>query len=222
MPQGNLFLPYKNFNNANLPARLGQQSDGWVSYRHMPEYSSVYGTPKIGTTAANSGMVFRASNQSAAAVTAALATTYTGICLSNPIASTVNLVVHGLVAMFGPAPATAVNLGLITGWSSAGVTVHTTPITAIVNAYVGAATSAGSVLQPAAGQGLVDAACTLVGTPAWDRWLTPLAASGTGGTGYLNLNDGVIVPPGGYCAIGNLVAVASGFLGTFAWEELTP
>lgn len=222
MPQGNLFSQFKNFNNAGLPARLGQQGDAWYSHRHGVEYNAIYGTPTIGTVAAQSGMVFRGSNQSAAALTAALATTYTGICLSNPAGSTVNLVVRGVAGIFGPAPATAVNLGLITGWAAGGVTVHTTPITAIVNAYVGAATSTGSILQPAASQAKLDTACTLVGTPAWDRWLTAIAASGSGGQPYMNLNDSVIIPPGGYCAVGNLVAVASGFLGTFVWEELAP
>lgn len=222
MPQGNLFSQFKSFNNAGLPARLGQQGDAWYSHRHGVEYNSTYGTPTIGSVVANSGMVFRGSNQTAAAVTAALATTYTGICLSNPAASTVNLVVKGVTGIFGPAPATAVNLGLITGWAAGGVTVHTTAITQIVNAYVGAATSGGSIVQPAASQAKLDAACTLVGTPAWDRWLTATAASGTGGQAYMNLNDSIIIPPGGYCAVGNLVAVASGFLGTFVWEELAP
>lgn len=222
MPQNPLFLPFKSFNNAGVPTRAGQQGDGWTSTRHGDLYSSVYGVPAIGSTVAQSGMVFRGSNQTAAALTAGLATTYTGICLSNPAGSTVNLIVKGLAGIFGPAPATAVNLGLITGWVAGGITAHTTPITAIVNAYVGAATSAGSIVQPAASQAKLDAACTLVGTPAWDRWLTAMAASGSGGQSFSTRNDDLIIPPGGYCAIGNLVAVASGFLGTFVWEELAP
>src|SRR5882672_11427418 len=131
MPQGNLFLPYLSFNNSNVAARVGQQRDPWGSDRHMSEYTAVYGTPAIGSVAAQSGMVFRGSNQTAAAVTAGLATTYTGLCLSNPAGATVNLAVRGVTGMFGPAPATAVNLGIITGWAAGGITVHTTttPVT---------------------------------------------------------------------------------------------
>lgn len=222
MPQGNLFFPYLSFNNAQVGARAGQQKDSWISPRHGDLYNAIYGTPAIGSIAAQSGMSFRASNPATVAVSAALATTYTGLCLSNPAGSTVNLVLRALTAMFGPAPATQVNLGLITGWIAAGVVTHTTPVTNIVNAYVGAATASGSIVQPAASQAKVDAACTLVGTPLWDRWLTTLAASGSGGYPYQYVVDDLIIPPGGYCAIGNLVAVASGFLGTMMWEELAP
>jgi hypothetical protein len=225
MPQNNLFLPFVNFNGAGSTNRLGQQRDAWNSDRHGQVYTSVYGTPAIGTTAAQSGMVFRCSNATTVAVTAALATTYTGLCLSNPAASTVNLVLKGVSAQLGPAPATQINLGLITGWSAAGVVTHTTALTTTVNAYVGAATASGSIVQPAAAQGKVDSACTIVGTPLWDRWLTTLAGSpsaGSGGLPYTMIQDDIIIPPGGYVAIGNLIAIASGFLGTLCWEEVAP
>jgi hypothetical protein len=220
MGQAPLGFFAQKFSGAFGGGRVGQQSDLLQSSRHGKYYAGVYGTPANGSVAAKAGSVFRASNQSTAALTAALATTYTGICLSNPIASTVNLSVKRIISQFGPAPATQINLGLITGWSSAGIVTHTTPITQIVNAYVGAATASGSILS-AAPQGLVDAACTLVGTPAWDRWIGASAVS-TDPTVSLDLDEDLIIPPGGYVAVGNLVAVASGFLGTIMWEEVAP
>jgi hypothetical protein len=220
MGQNALAFIAQAFSNKIAPGRVGQQSDLFATPRHGKYYSSVYGTPSIGTIPAQAGSVFRASNQATDAISAALATAYTGLCLSNPSGSTVNLVVKRVTALFGPAPATQINLGLITGWASAGITAHTTPITQIVNAYVGAAPASGSVLS-AASQAKVDAACTLVGTPAWDRWLTTLAVSGDGG-GVFDLDEDMIIPPGGYVAVGNLIAAASGFLGTFEWEELAP
>ena len=222
MGQSPLGFFAQKFGNALGGGRVDSQQALWNTARHGKYYASVYGTPAIASpaAAAKAGAVFRSSNQATDALTAALATTYTGICLSNPAGSGVNLAVKRVAAMFGPAPATQVNLGLITGWAAGGITAHTTPITQIVSAYVGGATSGGSIVAPAP-LAKVDAACTLVGTPAWDRWLTTLAASGDGGVA-VDLDDDLIVPPGGYVAVGNLVAVASGFLGTFCWEELAP
>ena len=222
MGQSPLAFVAQKFNTAFAPGRVDQQSALWSSPRHGKYYAEIYGTPAIlnssgsVTTAAQAGTTFRASNQSQDTISTALTATYTGICLSNPIASTVNLAVKRVSGLFGPSSA-LINAGLITGWSSAGVVTHTTPITQIVNGYVGAATASGSILS-AAPQGLVDAACTLVGTPAWDRWFYSLA-SASDGAFYYDLDDDLIIPPGGYCAVGCLVST-TGFLGTFMWEEL--
>lgn len=223
MGQPNFFTS-KAPNNNLVPSRVDGQGGLWTSGGlNGSNYAAGYGTP-AGTpnvaTAAKAGSAFRASNTAAAALSAGLATIYTGLCLSNPAGSGVNLVVRKIVAMFGPAPATQINLGLITGWSAAGIITHTTPITSILPWYVGGAASGGSIVAPTA-NGLVDAACTLVGTPAWDRWIGASAVS-TDPTVTVALDDDLIIPPGGYVAVGNLVAIASGFLGTIAWREVAP
>jgi len=220
MPQNNLFWPFLTFNNAQAGARLGQQKDAWYSKRHGDLYQGVYGTPTLGSVAAQSGSVFSGGNASAATLSVGLATTYTGCCLSNPAGATVpvNLVVRKVgIAVSATSAANA--FGLATGWLAAGITTHTTPITGILNNYVGGATSSGSIVSPAA-QAKLDAACTLVGTPLYSMFLGAAATSSVFGNSY-DLGDAFIVPPGGWIAIVG-TGGTTGFWGSFTWEELAP
>jgi hypothetical protein len=221
MPQGNLFWPFKSFGNALNPARLGQQGDAWFSSRHGTYYSAVYGTPAQTTpsvVAAVAGSVFSAANASTTTLSVGLATTYTGCCLSNPAGSGKNLIVRG--GGFAVSATSAADAyGIITGWAAAGVVTHTTPVTGILNNYIGAATSGGSVLQVAP-VGLVDAACTIVGTPLWSRFVAGAATSSVAGANYL-FDDLFLVPPGGYIAWGG-TGGSTGFWGSWTWEEVAP
>ena len=220
MGQSALGFIARTFQGATGPGQVDPQRALWDTSRHGNYYASVYGTPAIVSpaTPAKAGSVFRAVSPSAVAITAALATTYTGLCLSNPAGSGLNLILRRVSALISNAPA-AVNLGLITGWSAAGITAHTTPVTSIINAYVGAGPSGTVSVAGPTPVGLVDAACTLVGTPAWDRWLSALASGATGASSS-DINDDVIIPPGGYAAIGNLVSLTTSALCSFTWEEL--
>jgi len=156
--------------------------------------------------------LFFAANQAGVTTSAGLATTYAGLCLSNPAGSTVNLVPRRITLDLRVAPAALTAYGLIVGFSAAGITVHTTPLTSLQAEFLGA------VVTPA---GLTDAACTLVGTPAWNSFfgVTPSA------TGVVSFNfdiDGeIVIPPGGYMAIGSTIAgPAAGLLASIAWEEI--
>jgi hypothetical protein len=216
----------QKFSKALGGGALGSQADLSTSQRHGKRYWSVYGTPAIlnaqgaVVTAAQAGSNFRGSNAAGAALSAALATTYTGLCLSNPAASTVNLVLKKVSGVIIVAPAAELAIGLITGWAAGGITAHTTPVTGIVSGYVGAAAASGSVVAPAS-QAKLDAACTLVGTPVWDRWLAAGVASTNNVNFDADVDDDLVIPPGGYVAIGaNAAGPAAGFLGTFQWEEL--
>lgn len=224
MPQTNIFAPYTSFAGSQGTTRMGQQKDAWTSDRHGKYYNSVYGIPAVGSSVATAGAVFRGSNSAGATLSAALATTYVGLCLSNPAGNTLNLVVRSVSGVIIIAPAGMLALGLITGWAVGGVTAHTTAIQSnITTAYVGAATSSGSVKLAAATTAKLDAAATLVGTPVWDRWLSCNAATTNNVTFYQDLNDDLIIPPGGYVAVGaNAAGPAAGFLGTFEWEEVAP
>lgn len=218
MPQSNIFSPYKTFNGAQSVNRVGTQLDSFSSDRHGQLYSAVYGTPAIGTTAASAGMVFSGANASSASLSVGLTTTYTGLCLSNPAASTVNLAVRN--CGFTLIASASVSIGLATGWVSTGVTAHTTAVTGILANYIGGATSAGSVVQPAAAQAKLDAACTLVGTPLYTRQLQGVLTATAGGGNY-DLGDAYLIPPGGWIAfVSN--AASTGFWGSYTWEELAP
>lgn len=218
MPQGALFAAIaRKFSGALGPARLDQQASLWTSQRHGKYYAGTYGTSAIASpaTAAVAGATFRCANQTAATLSAALAATYTGLCISNPAGSTVNLAIKRVAGMFTTAPGADCALGLILGFLAAGITVHTTPLDAdIVNNYVGAAAPAS--------QAHVDAACSLVGTPLWVEWMSSNTAATTNNVWFsADLDESIIIPPGGYLAIGGS-KTGGGFLGSFAWEEIAP
>ena len=153
---------------------------------------------------------FLAANPSGVTTSAGLATTYVGICLSNPAGSGVNLILRRVAGQFIVAPAAVTGFNLITGYLAAGVTTHTTPLTPFSRII-------GTGPTP---KGLVDSACTLVGTPVYTMALgetllaTDLPAFNT------DLEGVITLPPGAYAAIGTTIAgPASGFQGSFQWEE---
>jgi hypothetical protein len=223
MPQGAIFAAIaRKFSGAVGPVQLDQQSAIWDSNRHGKHYASVYGTAAKTSpvTAAVAGSSFRCANQSSATVSAALAATYTGLCLSNPAGSTVNLSVKRVGGIITSAPGGMLGLGLIIGWLAAGITAHTSPLdTSIVNNYIGAAASGSPPVAGPASQAHVDAACTLVGTPTWAEWLVGNVATTNNPWFITDLDDSFLITPGGYLAIGATSSNA-GFFGSFMWEEL--
>lgn len=159
---------------------------------------------------AYAGRVMLGANQTGANTSAGLTATYTGLCLSNPAGSGVNLSLLRVNVSLNVAPAALTGFGLITGYAAGGITAHTTPLTPF-----------NSFLNGAAPVAKLDAACTLVGTAAWARWLgeTPAATSVTAFSDMTN--GGIIIPPGGYVAIGSTIAgPTAGLLASFQWEEL--
>lgn len=225
MGQSALGFIAASFQGSIAPGRVDPQSALFQSQRHGKYYASVYGTPaRISPSIpAQAGSVFRGSNPTAVAISAALATTYTGLCLSNPAGSTVNLAVKRAAGVLFAAQTAFIVLGLITGWSAAGVVTHTTSLNAdIINGYVGAAAASGSVIGPTT-QAKLDSAATIVGTPMWDRWITGNTVTAVPCNFSIDLDDDLIIPPGGYVAIGaNAASTATSFLGSFMWEEIAP
>lgn len=155
--------------------------------------------------------LFAGANQAGATLSNGLATTYTGLCLSNPAASGKNLYVGRVTGAFVVAPAAFIGIGLIQGFVAGGITAHTTPVTP-TPVLIGDATI------PVA---KVDAAATLVGTPAWLKWLWASTATGGLGTFSQDQEGAIVIPPGGYIAIGTLLAAGptAGFIGSFEWIE---
>ena len=200
MPQNNLGTAYGKGPSAALaPLSLGKQSDLLVSSFHGAKYHQAY-----------TGALFIAANSAAVTTSAGLATTYVGLCLSNPASSGKNLIMRRVNGALLVVAAAETAFNLITGYAAGGITAHTTPLTP-TSGIIG---TAGSPV------GLADSACTLVGTPAWTR---PLAATqiAAGGAWFdTDLEGGMILPPGAYCAIGtNIASPASGFWGGVEWEE---
>ena len=174
------------------------QITGQTTQSHADKYGSAY-----------AGRVFFASSAVPVTTSAGLTLTYTGLCLSNPVGSGKNLAIQVVTANLVVATAALTALGLIVGYASGGITVHTTPIV-----------PSSSFVNGAAPVGLVDAACTLVGTPVWYRYLA-VTPSATGVTSFqTDLLGGLIIPPGGFVALASSIAgPAAGLVGSIEWEE---
>jgi len=159
--------------------------------------------------------MFSGSNIAAVTTSVGFATAYTGFCLSNPIGSTVNLVVDKIKYAPVVAQTAALIFGLQTGFHAATNVVHTTPLVALSN-FVG---------QPA-GVGLIDASATLPIAPTrlilLDTLLTaPITAQTIGGN-VLDMQGSLIIPPGGFAAFYTSAAsVAASLVFGMTWEEVS-
>jgi hypothetical protein len=145
-------------------------------------------------------------------------TTYTGLCLSNPISSTKNLVVLSAGYSFIVAFSAAAHIGLMTGYNVATNVTHTTAVTVRSQRFTG--TTATNAV------GLLDSAATLPTTPTVNLIL------GSGLTGAITTTPHIgptifdvagqlILAPGAYCAF--YTSTASGTAGgafSFSWEEV--
>lgn len=206
MPQSPLAFVANAISNLGVlggfgSGRLDAERALWTAARHGNNYE-----------AAVQKTMFMAENASGATTSAALATTYVGFCLSNPAASGKNLVIQRVSGLVNVAPAALTAYSLAVGYAAGGVTAHTTPITPLSSFVDGATTPVAKV----------DAACTLVGTPAYALPLseTPGATSSLSFT--VALDGAVILPPGAWAAIVSSIAgPTAGFIGGMIWEEVT-
>jgi hypothetical protein len=164
--------------------------------------------------ASRKGRIYGASNQAATTWTVALATTFTGIVISNPATSKFNLEIKSAALALSVAPAAPAPIMLFAGWLAAGITVHTTPLV-VFQGQIGS-----TFLTAGIGSGLADAAATLVGTPTWVGQLQNGAAAAAfpSAVSTIDVKALYVVMPGGYFGIGALTAVV-GF-GSVIWEEI--
>lgn len=203
MPQGALGSNVAVEGGARVPLSLDSQGAASFAARHGAL-----------NAAALAAVLFAGANQAGATISAALATTYTGLCLSNPAGSGVNLSLLRVSGSLIVAPAAEIAMGLITGWSAAGIVTHTTALAPRCTFEHSTAPKAN-----------LDAACTIVGAgtsvPAWARWFNS-SPTATGIFGFdEDMAGGLIIPPGGYVAIGaNVAGPAAGLLGSMLWEEI--
>lgn len=184
--------------------RLGNMGETIVSSLHGHHYEANYRRS-----------LFAAANQTPVTTTVGVATTYVGLCLSNPVGSNINLVLDRVAYSFLVAFPAAATLGIMVGYNSSTNVTHTTPITPR-SQFVGAP----------AGFGLVDAAATLPTAPYLNNvlgaGLTGAITTGVGSAlNILEINGSIIIPPGGYAALYTSTASgASAFAGSFLWQEI--
>lgn len=181
--------------------RLGNTSEAIVQQLHGRYYEQ-----------AKRARLFFAATPGAITWSVGLATTFTGLVISNPPNSPVNLVPLNVGFGLAAAPAAAATIGLIQGWISTGITVHSTPLTPLC-------TFANQ--DQATGTAKADAAATLVGTPRWAHHFMgafTAAALPSASPNLLAIDGMFVIPPGGYIAIGASAAVSG--VGSIIWEEI--
>lgn len=160
---------------------------------------------------------FNAANSAGVTTTVGVATTYVGICLSNPISSAVNLVLGKIGFSFLVAFTAASALGIMTGFNGSNAVSHTTPLVP-KNSFIGSGVPAPT--------GAVDSACTLPTAPTVDHIFAagltgaittePIAASQV-----VDLEGSIILGPGGYAAFFTSTAGGtSSFWGSLDWTEV--
>lgn len=149
--------------------------------------------------------------------TVGLATTYTGLCLSNPIGSGVTLAINKIGYSFIVAFAAGAHIGLMTGFNGTTNVTHTTPVIVRSRRFVGSA--AGN------SRGLLDSSATLPTAPTVDQifgsGLTgAITTAPSLGPTVVDLEGSLVLVPGAYAAI--YTSTASGAAsGAFSiqWEE---
>ena len=160
------------------------------------------------------GNVYMACSQAVATTTVGLATTYTGLCLSNPLNSGKNLAIILASLAQSVIQATQVEGYLIaTGSSSTANVTHTTPGT-VQTALVGA--------QANNAVGKVDSAATLPVAPLYSLALTNTAAASTNSPGVtVDIDGAITLAPGGYaCFVTPTQASVAGLWFGFVWAEV--
>ncbi len=159
--------------------------------------------------ATNNAQVFHVCNQAAVAITAALATAYTGLVLGNAAGTGKNLVMLGCGYACTVAVPTATALGIMGGTMTA-VTSTLTP----QNCKIGGAASIAWAEDS-----------TTIGTPVLYRaFATAWTEATTAGTlsqpNWVDLDGSIIVPPGSFVAFYSTAANSAAFLLSFLWQEV--
>jgi len=163
------------------------------------------------TEAVREGRVFVACNQAAVAVTAAMATTFTGLVVFNPAMSNKNLVMLGFGYASTVAVPTATALGIMTGVNAGDAAAAITPRNRLVGGPASIA--------------IVDNGCTLTGTPVLEQvfttaWTEATTAGTIGPTHMIDLDGSLILPPNAYVASYSTAANTAAFIFWFMWEEV--
>lgn len=184
--------------------RLGNVGDLIVSELHGRYYEQTYRSK-----------VFSAGNQAAVATVALGTLANTGLTLSNPIGSTVNLVLLKCSYVNSVAVSSAGYLALETGFNSGTNVTHTTPATVFSN-LIGTGSS---------GTGLVDTSATHPTAAVHRLGLAQCGTVATTGYGVttpniIDLEGSIILPPGAYISYYTFATNTAAWFFTFTWEEV--
>lgn len=186
-----------------LPVRSGGQGgDVIVSELHGAYYEQCY-----------RGNVFNASLQAVGTTTVGLATTYTGLVISNPITSTVNMVLlQGSVMQSVIQSVQIEAFAIAVGNNSTTNVTHTAALTPRQSLVGGTATP----------QGLADTSATLPTAPFYHTFVSQTStATADGNAAFIDLKGSIILRPGAYALwVTPAQASVAGMWFSFVWEEV--
>jgi hypothetical protein len=180
LAQGIVGVQSNNASSTPVTQRYGRYADGLVS-----EYNARY------YQATKDGMCFTAATQALVTTTVGLATAYTGLVLSNPITSPVDIVIVQASMMQSVIQATQVEaFALATGFNSATNVTHTTAV-APKSSLIGSGLT---------GYGLADVSATLPTAPFYDTFVTNTGTATADSTGVqvVDIAGSIVLKPGGY------------------------
>lgn len=186
----------KNSDSTQPLIRGGQQGDLIVSELHGRYYEQ-----------ALRGNMYRICSQAAVTTTAGLATTWTGLAISNPAGSGVNAVVN-LFTVSQFAVGAAGVIGIMTGAGAAAGTL--VPKNALVSGTTGKVTaSAGATIA----------------TPVLDITIGQVGSVATTGYGLtpglvVDLGGSLIIPPGFFAASFTSIVTTTALQFGYQWEEV--
>ena len=200
--EGRVYKPKEPLADQSVqPFRMGPEGGVIVQTAHGSDYlSAINESTYFASTPGPTGVT----------TTVATATTYTGLCLSNPIGSGVILAVKHVHAAFGVVFPAAAFIGLMGGYHSTTDVVHTTPALTY-NAKLGTGGT---------GKGKCDSAATLPVAPTVILTFGSCLASAAGDFED-NFSGGLQLPPGAFIAIyTSTISGASALMATMSWEEI--
>lgn len=160
------------------------------------------------------GLGFTGATQALVTTTVGLNTTYTGLVLSNPVGSVVDLVVVTASMMQSVLQGTQVEaFALATGFNASTNVTHTTPV-APKSSYIGSGLS---------GAGLTDVSATLPTAPFYDTFLTNTGTATADSTGVqtFDIAGSIVLAPGAYVLfVTPAQASVAGMWFGFKWVEV--
>jgi hypothetical protein len=182
--------------------RGGSGADGVVSEFHGRYYQTT-----------KDGNEFSASIQAVATTSVGLSTTYTGLVISNPITSAIDMVVNKVSIMQSVIQATQVEaFAIAVGFNAATNVTHSAALTTRSNLIGSGFTSVG----------LADTSATLPTAPFYHTFVTNTGTAIADSTGAMvvDLEGSIILPPGGYAMwVTPAQASVAGMWFSFSWEE---
>ena len=188
--------PTKQFDGTQPIVRQGSLGELVVQKLHGDFYEQSY-----------RGNSYAVANQAGVSTTAALATTWTGLAISNPSGSGVNLVVNRFTCA-QVAAGVAGAVGIMTGAGSA----------------AGSLTPRNRIVSGPASKAVASAGAT-IGAPVLEEVYGSLGSLATTGYGLQSalivpINGSLIVPPGYFAASYTTAATTTALIFGFLWEEV--